>query len=213
MIKQIKEKDYISVPKDFKSIHDLKELANKVKTYIDLKNNLENYKRQYFDSFLMTKEEVLKYIADEEQLKYIPSDAHRTIYDVEKGEEIKIYFKTLDEYLTYEGDCYEHDVKYIINTHKKEIYIHREYNNRLICIRFTYNFDLNYSKHIVTQFIEQHSTVSRPHNPTILSRVKIEYEFDVRRNILLNRKHFDVRTWSYGEGGFDYLDESETFKI
>ncbi len=56
--------DYIKIPKDFKSLHELKDLVNNYDLVTRLSNALNGYQRMYLDSYLMTYDEVLKFIPE-----------------------------------------------------------------------------------------------------------------------------------------------------
>ncbi len=64
------EKDYIKIPKDFQSLHDLKDLVNNYGLVNRLSKALDGYQRMYIESYLMTIDEVLDYIPTTKQKLY-----------------------------------------------------------------------------------------------------------------------------------------------
>ncbi len=64
------EKDYIKIPKDFQSLHDLKDLVNNYGLVNRLSKALDGYQRMYIESYLMTIDEVLDYIPASQQKLY-----------------------------------------------------------------------------------------------------------------------------------------------
>jgi hypothetical protein len=65
--------DYIKIPKDFKSLHELKDLVNNYDLVTRLSQALNGYQRMYLDSYLMTYDDVLR---------FIPESQH-SVYDVQ----------------------------------------------------------------------------------------------------------------------------------
>lgn len=61
---------YIKIPTDFHSLHDLKELVNNYDLVSRLTNALNNYNKHYLDSYLMTMDEVLKFIPEVQYKDY-----------------------------------------------------------------------------------------------------------------------------------------------
>ena len=70
MSKVIIEKDFIKIPRDFKSIHNLEELIIYTDHFQKLSNSLLQYKTKYVESFLKSGEEVLKIIPNNHHSKY-----------------------------------------------------------------------------------------------------------------------------------------------
>jgi hypothetical protein len=62
--------DYIKIPKDFKSLHELKELVNNYELVTRLSNALDGYQRMYLDSFMMTRDQVLQHIPETQHNLY-----------------------------------------------------------------------------------------------------------------------------------------------
>lgn len=62
--------DYIKIPKDFKSLHDLKELIGNYEVVSRLSNALNNYQSMYIESFFMDIDEVLKYIPPKQHSEF-----------------------------------------------------------------------------------------------------------------------------------------------
>lgn len=191
-MKKIEDKDFIKIPNDFKAVHDLQELYEKINIYEDLKKNLKKYKKEYFDSFVMTFDEVLSYIAEDEQLKYIP-----------KGRR----FKTLASYLKDIGENQWREMNnFIVNTVKKEIYIERGGGGK------AGEFSKDGTQYILTFDFEHHSPFSRPHNPIVLSTSKVVYYFDVRKNLLVDRDYYiTVNRQGFGGRYENHLEIPEEF--
>ena len=61
---------FIKIPVDFQSLHDLKELVSNYDLVTRLTTALNGYNRSYIDSYLMTLDEVLKFIPEEQQKQY-----------------------------------------------------------------------------------------------------------------------------------------------
>lgn len=66
----IKAADYIKIPKDFTSLHDLKELIGNYDLVTRLTTALNNYNRHYLDSYLMNVNEVLAFIPESQWYDY-----------------------------------------------------------------------------------------------------------------------------------------------
>lgn len=64
------EVDYIKIPKDFQSLHDLKELIGNYDLVTRLTSALNNYNRHYLDSYLMSADEVLQFIPESQWYDY-----------------------------------------------------------------------------------------------------------------------------------------------
>lgn len=62
--------EYIKIPKDFQSLHDLKELVGNYDLVQHLSSALFNYNEHYIQSYFMTMDEVLMYIPEEQQKDY-----------------------------------------------------------------------------------------------------------------------------------------------
>jgi len=62
--------DYIKIPKDFKSLHELKDLVNNYDLVTRLSEALNGYQRMYLDSYLMTYDDVLKFIPESQHEIY-----------------------------------------------------------------------------------------------------------------------------------------------
>lgn len=62
--------DYIKIPKDFKSLHELKDLVNNYDLISRLSNALNNYQRLYIEDYLLTLDGVLQYIPEAQQRSY-----------------------------------------------------------------------------------------------------------------------------------------------
>lgn len=62
--------DYIKIPKDFKSLHELKDLVNNYDLVTRLSEALNGYQQMYLESYLMTYDEVLKFIPESQHELY-----------------------------------------------------------------------------------------------------------------------------------------------
>ena len=62
--------DYIKIPKDFKSLHELKDLVNNYDLVTRLSEALNGYQQMYLESYLMTYDEVLKFIPESKHELY-----------------------------------------------------------------------------------------------------------------------------------------------
>jgi hypothetical protein len=64
------KQEFITIPTDFTSLHDLKELVSNYDLVTRLTSALNNYNRHYLDSYLMTLDEVLEYVPETEYKNY-----------------------------------------------------------------------------------------------------------------------------------------------
>jgi hypothetical protein len=78
------DEKFIRIPADFKSLHDLKELVSNYDFLSRLNNALNGYQRHYVNSYLMSLEEVLK---------YIPHNQHEDYKVFKRGKQFKEYGK------------------------------------------------------------------------------------------------------------------------
>ena len=62
--------EFIKIPKDFNSLHDLKDLVVNYELTEKFINALKNYQKAYLDNFLMNYDDVLTYIPESQQSKY-----------------------------------------------------------------------------------------------------------------------------------------------
>lgn len=62
--------EFIKIPTDFKSLHDLKDLVHNFDLVSRLSNALNDYQRAHIDSYLMTYNQVLEYIPLKDQENY-----------------------------------------------------------------------------------------------------------------------------------------------
>lgn len=60
------DRDFIKIPIDFRSVHDLSELVGNYELVSNLLKVLHNYQRTYIDSHFMDIEEVIKYIPEKD---------------------------------------------------------------------------------------------------------------------------------------------------
>lgn len=163
---EINDTDFIKLPKDFKAVHNLNELYEKIKIYEDLKKNLKKYKKKYFNSHIMTKGGVLSYIAEDEQLKYIPNGSKHT--------SLSLYLDFITRYYKWE------EPELIVNTINKEIYLHRGGVKEE-------KFNSDGTIYTVTFNKTKYSTIGEG---IVIDKSQTIYHFDIRRNILIDRELF-----------------------
>ncbi len=116
-----KEERFIKIPADFKSLHDLKELVSNYDMVNRLVNALNGYQRLYLESFLMTPDEVLKYIPEKQQRDYVLINRERLHYHSKSYEYEKKRKKlTLADYL---NDIFKtkDDKVFMVNTVEKQV--------------------------------------------------------------------------------------------
>lgn len=65
------EAKFIKIPTDFKSLHDLGELVDNYELASRLSEALNGYQRKYVDSYLMTGDEVLRYVPESQHAEYV----------------------------------------------------------------------------------------------------------------------------------------------
>jgi hypothetical protein len=65
------EKEFISIPRDFRSLNDLKDLEKNYDFYSRLFNELKSYNNHYLNSYIMTSLQVLKEIPKKNWDKYM----------------------------------------------------------------------------------------------------------------------------------------------
>lgn len=112
--------DYIKIPKDFKSLHELKELVNNYGLVRRFVAALNDYQKLYVDSYLMTAEEVLAYIPvvqyDEYSVRVREKDLRKYV-TYRFGEKSPIY-QSLDNYLS-SVDVQKDDKVFLVDTVNK----------------------------------------------------------------------------------------------
>ena len=123
--------DYIKIPKDFKSLHDLKELTSNYEVMSNLANALNNYKRAFVEDRLMTADEVIETIPEKQLNQYTifyrgmkqgdeePFSGYPT-YGLGTTMEIIISSEKRAE---TESDYWQPSLKFLVNHNKKELHI------------------------------------------------------------------------------------------
>lgn len=127
---------FIKIPTDFKSLHDLKDLVNNYDLVSRLSNLLNNYQKAHIDSYLMTMDEVLEYIPEKDHESYKIYVSGRRIDDYvsrpskPKDLAFKLAFALCSEKnYNYSSDDFDfkitdkakNEAVFIVNTLKKQI--------------------------------------------------------------------------------------------
>ena len=60
----MKKNKFITIPADFKSLHDLKELTSNYDVMMNLFNALNGYQNAYVDSLLMSYNDLISYLPE-----------------------------------------------------------------------------------------------------------------------------------------------------
>ena len=109
---------FIKIPTDFKSLHDLKDLVNNYDLVSRLSNLLNNYQKAHIDSYLMTMDEVLEYIPEKDHESYdrAKKEAVFIVNTLKKQIDCIYFFCKLDFYNSSRNEYGK--VEYEINEEK-----------------------------------------------------------------------------------------------
>lgn len=133
--------DFIKIPTDFKSLHDLKDLVNNYDLVSRLSNALNNYQRAHIDSYLMTMDEVLEYIPIKHHDEYKIYVSGRRIDDwvsrptKPKDLAFKLAFALCNE-KNYNYSLDDFDLIITDNTKKEPVFIVNTLKKQIDCIYF-----------------------------------------------------------------------------
>lgn len=144
MIETKPQESFLKIPTDFKSLHDLKDLVSNYDLVSRLSNLLNNYQKAHIDSYLMTMDQVLEYIPEEDYNNYKVTIGDNTIdfLYVSQTETRKdlasLLLFALCQTWDYNYKLYKYEVTisdeakeepiFIVNTLKKEINVFYSYS-------------------------------------------------------------------------------------
>lgn len=188
----------LKLPKDFDSLHTLEEL--RAQDYLSkmIRDNLDTYYQNYFNSHIKNKSQVLDYIPKSSWSKYFNNCMDRIdpkmwdLFGKSKKKPSKL------------EDLLDKDSYYIVNTIDKTI----DVISKNWPVKTTMNYHKNKEKEeilVIVKYYERHSPFSRPpYDPIILDSWEEKYMFNIKRNLYIGQNQNSVSPHKYK---YDYSQD------